>query len=92
MRIVAATGLWVTAGDGLQLSFKVAAVRAPTAPWQLALAATVAFGGQVIVGSVTSFKVTVRVHVEVFPLPSLAVKVTTWAALWPVRSVEDAGL
>ena len=60
--------------------------------WQLAFALTVAFAGQVIVGAVTSFKVTVKAQVAVLPLPSLAVKVTVWVLLWPVNKVEAAGL
>ena len=92
VRIVAATGLWITVGEGLQLSLKLAAIRVPTIPWQLVLAATVAFGGQVIEGGVTSFNVTVSVQLAVLPLPSLAVSVTVWALLWPVRTVLDEGL
>ena len=60
--------------------------------WQLAFAFTVALAGQVIVGAVRSFKVTVKAQVAVLPLPSLAVKVTVWVLLCPVNNVEAAGL
>ena len=60
--------------------------------WQFAFALTVALAGQVMVGAVTSFKVTVKAQVAVLPLPSLAVKTTVWTLLWPVNKVEAAGL
>ena len=60
--------------------------------WQLAFAFTVAFAGQVIVGAVTSFKVTVKAQVAVLPLPSFAVNTTVWTLLWPVNKVEATGL
>ena len=50
--------------------------RAPTVPPQLALAFTMALAGQVMLGAVTSFRVTSRVQVAVLPFPSLAVSVT----------------
>ena len=43
-------------------------------------------------GLVTSFSVTVKVQVLVFPLPSLAVMVTKVKALCPFKTVEGAGL
>ena len=61
-------------------------------PWQLALAFTVVLAGQVMLGWVTSFNVTVRVQVLVLPLPSLAVSVTTCVALWPLKTVLETGL
>ena len=82
----------MTVGDGLQLSVNEVAEYDPTCPWQLALAFTVALAGQVMLGAVTSFRVTVKVQLAELPLPSLAIRVTVWAALWPVSIVEEAGL
>ncbi len=92
MSNVPRAGLCVTVGDGLQLSDSDAALYTPTLPWQLALAFTVAFGGQAIEGGVTSLRVTVNVHELVLPLPSLAVSVTIRAVLCPKSNVPEAGL
>ena len=45
-----------------------------------------------MLGGVTSFKVTVKVQNCVFPLPSLAVRVTVSISLWPLSTVAGAGL
>lgn len=52
---------------------------------------TVAFL-QSAVGAVTSFNVTVKVQLLVFPLASCAVKVTRVAELWPINMVDDGGV
>ena len=52
----------------------------------------VALPGQTMAGGVTSSRVTVKVQVEVFPLPSFAVRVTVWDALCPLKTVLGAGL
>jgi hypothetical protein len=46
----------------------------------------------VILGGVTSFKVTENVQEAVFPFPSFAVSVTILTSLWPISTVDDAGL
>ena len=61
-------------------------------PDQEALAATVALAGQLMLGAVTSFKVTVNAQVAVLLPASVAVSVTVWAVLWPVKVVLAAGL
>jgi hypothetical protein len=88
---VFAAGDCVTVGFALQLSPKVAGAYAPTTPAQLVLAAMVTFAGQVIIGGVTSFKVTVKLQFAVFPFPSLAVSVTVSKSLWPFSAVIAAG-
>jgi len=88
---VVGAGNCVTVGFALQLSLKVAGVYAPTTPAQLAFAAIVTFAGQVMVGGVTSFKVTVKVQEVVFPFPSFAVNVTISKSLWPFNAVVGAG-
>ncbi|MEZ4955860.1 MAG: hypothetical protein R2825_20040 [Saprospiraceae bacterium] len=75
-----ATGDWVTAGEP-QLSVAETALHAPTVPAQEASALTVWFTGQVITGSVTSFKVTVNEQSAVLPFPSSAVSVTVSTSL-----------
>ena len=42
-----------------------------------------------MLGGVTSFSVTVKVQVEVFPLLSLPVSVMVCVALWPVNVVPN---
>jgi hypothetical protein len=57
----------------LQLSLIVGAVQVTTA-WQEAFAFTVIFEGQPeMTGFVTSATITLKVHVDVFPAPSVAV-------------------
>jgi len=55
-------------------------------------AATVVFGGQVMDGLLTSFNVTDKVQLAVFPLPSFAVSVIVSTSLWPLSTVFEAGL
>ena len=50
------------------------------------------FGGQVIDGGVTSFKVTVKEQVLMFSLTSSAVRMTVWVVLWPLSIVLAGGL
>ena len=52
----------------------------------------VTFAGQVMLGAVTSFKVTEKAQVLVLLAWSLAVSVTVSVALCPVKPVPDAGL
>jgi hypothetical protein len=58
----------------------------------VAFALTVTFAGQTIVGSVTSFNVTEKVHIFELPLPSFAVKIIVCEALFPVNKVVAIGL
>ncbi len=64
----------------------IAAVQEPAA------AVPEAFGGQVIVGFVTSTGVTVNVHVEILPAASVAVTVTTVALEIVVPAAGDCVL
>ena len=47
---------------------------------------------QVGTGGVVSSPVSTTVQVDVFPLPSSAVRVTVSTSLWPFKAVEEAGL
>ncbi len=85
-------GLCVMVGLAVQLSLTAAGACDPTTPAQLASAATVVLAGQVILGGVTSFKVTVKVQLAVLPLPSLAVRVTVCTKLCPLSTVVETGL
>ena len=79
MITVAAAGLCVLVGLAVQLSEAVAAaVYEAKLAVQPAPAATVVFAGQVMLGAVWSFTVTVKLQVPVLLLPSVAVKVTVW--------------
>jgi hypothetical protein len=89
---VVATGLCVTVGLAVQLSLTVAALKIPIEALQLVSAFTVGATGQVMDGGITSFSVTTKVQVAVFPLPSLAVSVMVCAVLWPVMTVVAIGL
>ena len=48
--------------------------------------------GQVIIGAASSIKVTVNEQFALFPLPSVAVKVTVSESLCPLKTVLEAGL
>jgi hypothetical protein len=89
---VEGAGLWVTVGLAAQLSLTATGACDPTTPVQFASAATVILAGQVILGGVTSFKVTVKLQLAVLPLPSLAVKVTVSTSLCPLSGVLGSGL
>ena len=59
----------------VQLSDFESKTRVPSVNWQRLFTGKFVLGGQVIVGGVMSFNVTVKAQVAVLPLPSLAVSV-----------------
>ena len=89
---VVAAGLCATLGLAAQLSLTATASYAPIAALQVDPAFTFRDGGHVTDGGVTSFSVTTKVQMAVFPLPSLAVSVTVCVVLWPVMMVAAIGL
>jgi hypothetical protein len=89
---VVASGLCDSVIVVAQLSLFDTKEYAPMALWQVAFALIVTLFGQTIVGSVTSFNVTEKVHIFELPLPSFAVNVIVWVALCPVNKVVASGL